>query len=218
MFGIRAGHSDPAREWRQLQEHYTRLSDDGLRAAANEAYCLTEMARAVLRDEIRSRRLDVQLKTEYELPERGTDPAQDGGVDPADLELDLVALFRAWSEDEARRLKEALDAASIPSYMGPENAEHISDLRAGFEDGIDVKVRAVDRNRALWALSLRRSSQKEAPEEDAEYKVVCPRCKSPEIVFRGLEDDGTGAQRSQFHWSCDVCGNQWRDDGVEERV
>jgi len=54
--------TDPGEQWRDLTEHYARLSDDGLRAAGDEAYNLTEIARSVLRGEIKSRSLDIQLK------------------------------------------------------------------------------------------------------------------------------------------------------------
>src|SRR5215831_4270556 len=98
---------DPREQWRDLTEHYGRWSEDGLRAAADEAYNLTEIARSVLRGEIKSRSLDIQLKDAYQPPR--------GDLDPADLEPELVVLRQVWSEDEARRVKEALDDVFIPS-------------------------------------------------------------------------------------------------------
>jgi DNA-directed RNA polymerase subunit M/transcription elongation factor TFIIS len=51
---------------------------------------------------------------------------------------------------------------------------------------------------------------------------VCPRCKSPEIVFLGLDaepkDPAEGATAdSSFNWRCDACGHRWKDDGVEQQ-
>src|SRR5215467_11090281 len=113
--------ADPREQWRDLTEHYARLSDDGLRAAADESYNLTEIARSVLRGEIKSRSLDIQLKEAYQPPQ--------GDLDPADLEPELAVLRQVWSEDEARRVKEALDAALIPSCFGRDNVEQASEIK-----------------------------------------------------------------------------------------
>ena len=123
---------DPGEQWRDLTEHYARLSDDGLRAAGDEAYNLTEIARSVLRGEIKSRSLDIQLKEAYQPPQ--------GDLDPADLEPELVVLRQVWSEDEARGAKEALDAAFIPSCFGRDNVERVSEIKTPYDEGVDVKV------------------------------------------------------------------------------
>ena len=199
--------TDPGEQWRDLTEHYARLSDDGLRAAGDEAYNLTEIARSVLRGEIKSRSLDIQLKEAYQPPQ--------GDLDPADLEPELVVLRQVWSEDEARGAKEALDAAFIPSCFGRDNVERVSEIKTPYDEGVDVKVWEPHHQRALWAL---RSAPKQ-DEEPAEYKAECPNCHSPDIVFCGLDGepqiDGSVAH-SPFNWRCEACGNQWKDDGVEE--
>lgn len=200
--------TDPHEQWRDLTEYYARLNEDGLRAAADEAYNLTEIARSVLGGEIKSRHLDIPLKDAYEPPQ--------GDLDPTDLEPELMILRQVWSEDEARRVKEALDAAFIPSCFGRDNVERVSEIKMPYDDGVDVKVWEPDHQRALWAL---RGAAPKEEEEPAEYKAECPNCKSPDIVFCGLDGepqiDGSVA-RSPFNWRCEACGNQWKDDGIEE--
>lgn len=67
------------------------------------------------------------------------------------------------------------------------------------------------------------------PEDDIGFNVLCPQCHSPEVVFQGREmgatdnpetvddtqeEEGPPAD-AKFNWSCDACGYQWQDDGIE---
>ena len=200
-------NTDPAEEWRRLMEIYAQMNEYGLQAVADEAYDLTDLARSALQAEIRTRGLNIKLRDSHAPPE--------GNLDPS--ELNLVVARRVWDRDEARRVKDLLEAASIPSYLGPDNLDRVDDFQASFEEGVDVKVRDVDQQRALWELN--RSLPKD-PGADAVLHYVCPKCKSPEIVFLGLEGEETepaedSVAASKFNWSCDACGHHWRDDGVE---
>lgn len=60
--------ADPIAEQRRLQDLYQRMTDDELEAVANDAYQLTDMAREALQAEIRSRRLQIQLRARIYLP------------------------------------------------------------------------------------------------------------------------------------------------------
>jgi DNA-directed RNA polymerase subunit M/transcription elongation factor TFIIS len=118
---------------------------------------------------------------------------------------------------EARRVKRILDDAGIPCYLGPDNLENVEELQSNPKDGVDLKVRAVDNQPAMQALSRLPTLE---PDEDKEYLALCPKCHSAEIVFQSL-DAAQGANsdtESKFHWSCDACGCRWRDDGIEQEA
>jgi DNA-directed RNA polymerase subunit M/transcription elongation factor TFIIS len=206
---------DPNRQWRQLSETYAAMADEELQAVAEEAYELTDIARQALQAEITRRALPVELRKEPEGAEDPEPPPEGAAVNPADL--DLVELFRVWDSEEATQVKERLDAAGIPSYLGPELVDDIRQLHASFERGVGVKVRDVDEQRATAALaSYSRTLQPDAAADEEDYAVRCPKCHSTEIVFQKLDLDPetSSAFDSKFNWSCDACGYQWKDDGV----
>jgi hypothetical protein len=203
---------DPIEESRHLQERYARLSDDELQAVADEGYDLTDIAKQTLRAEILGRGLHVQLRSAPAPPT--PDPAT-SDFDPSDL--DLVIASRVWDLAEARQLKSILDDARIPSYLGPDNLDTLETFRGNFDGGVDLKVRYVDNQRALQAIS---QSLPPDSEVETDYVPRCPKCHSPEIVFHSL-DSGSAANSdfdSKFNWSCDACGHQWRDEGIEEEA
>jgi hypothetical protein len=197
---------DPVEESRRLQEHYARLSDDELQAVADEGYDLTDLAKEALQAEIRGRGLHIQPKR---APAAQPEPVT-GDFDPSDL--DLVVVNRVWDSTEACQLKSILDHARVPSYLGPDNIENVDTFRGSFDRGVDLKVRYVDNQRALQAIS-----QSLPPDSGVETDFVprCPKCHSSEIVFQSLDSAANSAFDS-FNWSCDACGYQWKDDGIEQ--
>jgi hypothetical protein len=174
---------DVNRQWSDLQELYGSMADEELQAVANDGYQLTDIARQALRAEISRRHLDIVLNETAPLSDDEEEPH--GDFDPANLSL--VTAFRVWDIDEARRVKEALDAAFIPSYLGPDNIENVDQLPAITESGVAVRVREGDSPRAKFATrDVRAPHEKE--EEITEYVAHCPKCQSEEIVFEGLGD------------------------------
>jgi hypothetical protein len=201
--------TDPLEEWRSLKEHYGRLSDDELQSLLEESSQLTDMAKETLRAEISSRGLRVQLSN--------TPPPVEDAFDTAGL--DLVVVKRLWDASEARRAKAFLNDSGIPCYFGRDNVESVDALPPNFEDGVDLKVCAADVARARGGLAGVLTATRET---EAACKFVCPRCKSPEIVFVDLDaepkDPAEGAMAdSSFNWHCDACGHRWKDDGVEQQ-
>jgi DNA-directed RNA polymerase subunit M/transcription elongation factor TFIIS len=198
---------DPVEEWRRLKELYAHLTDEELQAAADEGYELTEVAKQVLQAEVLGRGLNIQLRD-------APPPELDHGTtdfDPADL--DLVVAQRVWDITEARQVKAILDDVGIPSYLGPDNLEDVEAFKSTFENGVDLKVRNVDNQFALRSLAR---SLPETPDA-SEYIPVCPKCHSAEIVFQSLDAalNPSSAFDAKFNWTCDACGYQWRDDGIE---
>jgi DNA-directed RNA polymerase subunit M/transcription elongation factor TFIIS len=213
---------DSNREWRRLSETYVAMTDEELQAVADDAYELTDIARQVLQAEISRRGLPIESQKEAQTPESPNPPPEEAAVNPA--EMDLVELFRVWDMDEATQVKERLDAASVPSYLGPDLVDDVRLLRTSFERGVGIKVRNFDEQRAMAALAhSSRTPQPDTPADevdDGEYAVHCPKCHSTEIVFQSLDLDPEtkSAFDSKFNWSCDACGYQWKDDGVESET
>lgn len=218
------------REWRELAERYSQMSEGEVQALANEAYELTDMARDVLRGEISRRGLHMQLRDQPAPPDPVEDVARTSEFDPT--ELDLITFGRVFDLEEARRLKSILDNGGVLSYFGPNHVENVEELKAafaaekaeslerGFEVGIEYSVPRKYREQAFRALA---NAPQEAPAEttpadDADYVATCPRCHASDITFQGL-DTADGADpdvNSKYNWSCDACGHRWKDDGVEE--
>ncbi len=208
---------DVKKEWSRLQELYSGMAEEELAAVAEDGYDLTDIAKQALRAEISRRELDIALNEVPPSPEADAPERLGNDFDPA--ELDLVTAFRVWDIAEARRVKEKLDAAFIPAYFGPSYIEKVDLLPPISEAGIDVNVRKGDRERARAATRDSLSPDAES-EKDAEYVIRCPKCHSQEVVLQNFEPDPSGNEsplNSTYHWSCDACGHQWNDDGIESQ-
>jgi DNA-directed RNA polymerase subunit M/transcription elongation factor TFIIS len=203
---------DGVEESRRLQELYARLTDDELQAVADDGYELTDVAKQTLQAEILGRGLHIQLRDSPSTPGFNEEKSD---FDPSDL--DLVVARRVWDLSEARQAKSILDDARIPSFLGPNNLDGAEESKLNFENGVDLKVREVDSQLALQALS-----QALPPEaqDDVDYVPVCPKCHSSEIVFQNLDttQNSSSAFDAKFNWSCDACGYQWKDDGIEAQA
>jgi DNA-directed RNA polymerase subunit M/transcription elongation factor TFIIS len=223
---------DPEEARRQLRGTYERMTEDELCGVAKVARDLTPIAREALQAEISGRGLNIELKTAPPQPAPIDTPDVDAsGVDTSDtsdldLDLDLVNVSRLWDAAEAQRVKEILDAAFVQSFLGPDDIVDLEDFKSSFDGGVDLKVRGVDYARACAALANssraeedREEDQVEDAEEDLDYAVHCPKCKSPEVVFQGKDPEAANpAVDAPFNWSCDACGYQWKDDGIEQKL
>jgi DNA-directed RNA polymerase subunit M/transcription elongation factor TFIIS len=216
---------DPVIIQQRLAENYSQMTEDELAALAEKAYDLVPVAKQALEAEIRNRGLRILLQSEPaaepELPEIAEDERPDD-YNPADW--DLVNLDRLWDADRAKHVKAILDAATIPSYFGPDNVTDLSDLTSSYNSGVYVRVRAVDRGRAYQAL-VHAPDENELPEpeeelsEDADFAVLCPKCRSAEVVFQGQDDESAPADAdAKYIWHCDDCGHEWKDDGMVQEL
>ena len=132
------------------------------------------------------------------IAERGLDiqlkmepPEQLRGHPPEGEELVILG----WAEDaeQAGRVMEALTAAGISSFL-------------------NVEVREGDLKRAHAALE--HAFEDEDTEEEKDYAVLCPKCRSGAVVLEERDPSST----APFHWHCDACGHQWVDEGIEQEV
>lgn len=94
-------------------------------------------------------------------------------------------------------------------------------ITPGYERGVELKIRAVDQQRASHAFAMAPRPEGEEPPDpraDEDYEVRCPKCHSTEVVFEGLEKDSPKESDfdATYQWSCDACGYAWKDDGVEQ--
>ena len=210
--------SDVQKEWSALAEAYAVMSNEELSSLAEHAYELTDLARQALQAEIKARGITANLVETSSIPPESADEAPRGDLDPE--ELDLMPLNRVWEPIQARDIMKTLYEAGVPAYLGPDNAENIEEFRGNFEVGVDIRVRAVDRNRALTVLAA--SSPKNDDHNATEKETPlphCPSCNSEEIVFVELVPAPATAdspQADKFRWRCDACGHEWEDDGIEE--
>jgi DNA-directed RNA polymerase subunit M/transcription elongation factor TFIIS len=200
---------DLAQEWRQLRETYNLMAEDELAAVAADAYELTSLAKEVLQSVIQERGLRIQVITEAPPPP---------SPDHSDSDLDS----QGWvaSMEEAKKLKQVLNEGGVPCFFGQDNVMELEDFKGSFDRGIEVKTRAADRDRARFA-RMRAAAEEDPnwdapdPEDEKKYAVLCPKCRSEEVVFEGSQPGKTDLPAdSIFNWSCDACGYEWTDDGV----
>jgi len=210
----------------QLKENYEHMTEDELCALAEEAYDLTEIARDALQAVITERGFTVRLKMEPPEP-----PAPPSAEPPEDDEGLINLGLRGWPPDaeHARLTMGALSAAGIPSFLGPDNVMHLEEFRGRFNGPVSLKIRDVDRNRALHALSRAadegwwdndKEEEDDDPEEKKDYAILCPKCRSAKVVLEGRDTDDLekSPPRDKLQWSCDACGHQWEDEGIVQEV
>lgn len=214
----------------RLTEHYRRLTDDELIEIAHQKDDLTEMAQQALALEIASRRLTVPPKEDAmamrSAPSLSSlnEPDSEDEEDPYAEDRQLVGIRTVWSERDARRLQQVLDVAGIPFYMGKEKATSVDDVTSKFAEGVPVAVMRIGAPWAYEALQRNYFPDDEVPEpryEDAgDVAVHCPKCHSTEVVFKQLvggPSEGGDSSPAKFQWTCDSCGYEWEDEGVETK-
>ena len=143
--------------------------------------------------------------------------------------------MRGWPADaEAAWLTMgALSVARIPSFLGPQNVMHLEEFRGNFNGLVSLKVREVDWDRASIALAkagdagwwdkaswLDNGKEEEGSDEEKDYAILCPKCRSPKVVLVGQDTEvlAESPPRDKFQWSCDACGHQWVDEGVAQEL
>lgn len=132
------------------------------------------------------------------IAERGLDiqltmepPAQLRGHPPEDEEL--VILGWAENAEQAGRVMEALTAAGISSFLN---------------------VQVLQNNLKRSHAALEEAFEDEDTEDEKDYAVLCPKCRSGAVVLEERDSSST----APFHWHCDACGHQWSDEGIEHEV
>jgi rubrerythrin len=125
-------------------------------------------------------------------------------LEPVRPEDEDLVIFRWESNiEQARWIMKTLVAAGIPSFLC-------------------LEVRAHDVKRAHAALDRALEDEDDDPEEKKEYAILCPKCRSANVVLKGRDTTWEASDASpygaKFQWNCDACGHQWVDDGVTQEV
>lgn len=205
--------SQNERERRRLAQLYAGMTEGELRNLAENAWSLTDVARAALQNEISRRGLGIVLNL----------------VAPTDAWLPgPVTLRRFRDSPDALLAKSILDSASIECFLADENTIRMNWLLSNFLGGVKLWVRPEDAD-AVELLDLER------PETfiiggGGEYRQPrCPNCQSFDISFRELIRSvayasiflmwyaglGVLIPLKRAGWKCHSCGYSWeaKDDG-----
>jgi predicted Zn-ribbon and HTH transcriptional regulator len=209
--------ADPIEEWRRLREHYSQLSDEELYELAFDFVDLTESAQQVLRDEMRSRGLDLP-HTPSEAPKYAAgliaprvdaDASQPNPANTnqaADTEPDLpheytwkTQLCECESTEQAWQIHQVLRQAGIESWVEQPGSRYsfgISYSRVmvaadQLENAIEIAARPIPKE-------IVEESEMESPEFEP---PSCPKCGVGDPVLEGVDPVNS--------WRCEACGNQW---------
>ncbi len=245
---------DPAGEYLQIAERYRQMKDEELLVLMPQISELTDSAQQALANEFRSRGLKLEAECETSATAPKAKPrsksferaapkfANSAGDESAVVEAadenaeeegdsygedrELVDLCTVWSERDALKVQQILDAAGIPFFMGSEKAGGVDGVTSKFSDGVTVQIMRIGRPWAAPGMSHYRpedepGAKEKASDEPDEASIRCPKCHSDEVVFEGGTSSlvvGADDTSQKFKWTCDACGNQWEDDGIEEEA
>jgi len=213
---------DPAKEWQRLTDYYGERIDEELLELATDFDGLTEVARQVLRDELKKRGLPP--------PEIG-DPAARGRTGtpifshPATIQEsvaeseDTIDALRDYSwkvvlcecneREDAEDLVAALERAGIESwYDGP------SDSRSFSANSPRVLVGADDLEAA------QRVMQQPIPQDiHDQTRTIVPDFETPNCAKCGALDPLLERVEPFNTWLCENCGARWTESsgGIEQR-
>ena len=94
-------------------------------------------------------------------------------------------------------------------------------VQYGRRDGVEINVMKFQAKLAMEELRRRgpRDIQEDPPDEQ-EFAIVCPKCKSRDVIFEGLavSPGKKPPPDANYNWTCEVCGHLWEDEGIEEAV
>lgn len=199
---------DPMENWRRLSAHYAEMSDGELIALAEDFGDLTDIARQVLRDEMRKRNLgDPQSLTSAPFvaadAQGNFSPganAEGDGVSPDEFVWKNI-LCECHDREEAREIREVLRGAGIESWL--DSPLMYSPIPSG---GRRVLV-ASDRLEEARAILSQPIAQHIIEETKAAYTgyqpPVCPACGSPDPLLESVDPANC--------WKCEVCGKEWTE-------
>jgi len=200
------------------------MNDDELIALARRPSELTDAAQEILAGEIRLRKLRPPPTGQDDLqpaPRVSLDSVSEDDHYAEDREL--VEIATLWSLSDALQLQRLLDAVHILFFMGLEKATRADAVTSNFGNGVSVQVMRIG---LPWArLALQQYVPADGPageqckyDEYADFAVHCPKCHATEVVFDELVNQPESATRTlapKYKWTCDSCGHEWEDEGVQ---
>ncbi|MGB7169266.1 MAG: hypothetical protein WA374_21530 [Acidobacteriaceae bacterium] len=215
--------SDPGKEWERLTALYQEKSDEELLELGDDFGNLTDVARQVLRDELRKRGLS---PPQAENPNAKPAPEdrrpvfgawsraiaeQNGNLDSNDEESgELESVEYTWktllcacdTREEAWQISEVLKRAGIESW-----------IEAPAQGSLDLTgprvIVAADELEDARAIAARPIPQEII--DQSKVRVVdfvppaCPKCGAADPLLESVEPTNM--------WLCEVCGAEWSEPG-----
>jgi len=227
---------DPERERSRLVEFYCGQMDGELEKVSGQAYELTDLAREVLKAEIRRRGLSVELVENAPVVVKKEPLAMPGDPPPPELPTEshipysgefelrnLVTIRKFRDLPEALLAKGSLESAGIEAVLTDDNMVRMDWFWSNLMGGVKLHVGSEDAEAANNIL--------DQPIPDGfsvagvgEYKQPrCPKCQSLDVNFQEL-DRPVAFVSAYFKvpiplrrraWRCHSCYAQWEDDGWE---
>lgn len=203
--------TDPLTDWQRLTEHYREMWDDELLNLAADADDLTEMARQVLKDEMRKRGLELpRAAAPAKTPPRAPAPMPDAfeeapgevqGTEGPPVEYTWkTQLCECETGQQAWQIREVLRRAGIDSWFDQPNSRW-----ATIPSRVLVAADQLDQARLVAAGPIPQDiideSEPSAPEE---YELpACPKCGAEDPLLDGVYPVNS--------WECEACGHKWSD-------
>lgn len=199
---------NPAEEWLRLARLYSEMSEAELEALAGDMASLTEIARPILRDELKKRGFKAPAT---EAPGSDGSPWNGGwrddsraakGQSEAGNEPDKSAWKTVLREcddwDQAWKISDALGRAGIKNWTeGPSTAYESAVFRPR------VMVTA-DRLDEALAIASKVDTQAASGPRSEFVPSRCPKCGAADPVLESTEPSN--------RWRCEDCGAEWNDE------
>jgi hypothetical protein len=207
-------------EWQRLTQLYREMGDGELEELDAGKDDLTNVAKQVLRDEMKKRRLDEPRGPGTE-PNRpgsfgasrwgtgidaaGGEEAAEEGERPVEYTWKLP-LCECEDSEKVWQIQEVLRQAGIESWTdngGYYVAQEINNLR------IVVAADQLDQAREVLAKPIPQEivEQSKAPVEEY-VPPVCPSCGAADPILEGADPVNA--------WRCESCGRQWTEQAEEK--
>ena len=126
------------KEGRELVETCSQMADEELRSLAAEGNELTDLAKQALKSQLMARGVKVEFVDAAPVSEAFDRGHPCGDVDPSELEP--IDIAHAFSAEDGRALKTALDKGRVPSFIGSNNIDNVDYYHGRFEDGIPIRA------------------------------------------------------------------------------
>lgn len=207
--------SDSKDERRRLTELYAGMADGELQKLASESASLTDMAWAILEDELDHRGL---------LDDSDSEPPVQEGLPAAEAGFQNWMTVREFRDlPEALLAQGCLQSAGIECTLGDANLVRMDWFYSNVVGGIKLRVKPEDAKVALDILK-----QPIPPGFNVEGVGIyeqpkCPKCGSLDVAFEGL--DRPVAYASLFirvplpihnkGWQCHSCQYEWPGENPE---
>ena len=201
----------PDQEWRRLTQLYADKYGGELLELAASFEGLTEMAKTVLRDEMRKRGLGDPIAPGWASRLKAQEDAQHA-LDAAEAEAVEKPVEYTWktilcereSREEAWQTMKMLGRAGIESWLRDPSRYFVEPHLDLTNYCVLVAADQLDEARAVIANPIPQDIIDESREEIPEYTPpVCPACGAADPILLSAEPSNS--------WECESCGEEWTE-------